>query len=96
VKEKASEMLAAAGGMNDNEEAIAELLYFAWAGTEKEPEWKDLPRPQQFRWLRTARLTMNREVDLVTRLANSTFRKRFDARLLARLDRWEKAEKAGR
>jgi hypothetical protein len=95
VKNKANELLAA-GGMKDNEEAIAELLYSAWVGMEKEPEWKDLPRAQQFRWLRVGRITMNREVDLVTRLANSTFRKRFDARLLARLDRWEKAEKAGR
>ena len=91
MKENESEMLAAAGGMKDNEEAIAELLYSAWAGMEKEPEWKDLPRAQQFRWQRTARLTMNREVDLVTRLANSTFRKRFDARLIERLDRWGKA-----
>jgi hypothetical protein len=76
-------------GMVDNELAVAGLLYLAWAGVDKVPAFEKLPRTEQFRWLRVARFTLHREVDLCAKLALDSYRKRFEARLLERLQRWD-------
>jgi hypothetical protein len=76
-------------GMVDNDDAIAEMLYSAWVGMEDEPEWSALPQPMKWRWLRVARQTQSREVDLCAKLARDSYRKRFEARLLERLARWD-------
>jgi hypothetical protein len=76
----------------DNEEAVAELLYLMWAGHDGEPKWEDLPKTTQNKWLRTARFTLMREVDLAAKLAKDSYRKRFEQRLLERLARWEQGK----
>lgn len=85
----AGETQQSTSGMVDNDEAQAALLYSAYAGVDVLPAWEALPKVEQWRWLRVNRLRQHMEIDLCAKLARDSYRKRFEQRLIERLQRWE-------